>query len=185
MEEVNYTGALLEKALASNELSKSSFYLTGMVKSSQKPGYIAFTSAGCDSWVNIPVAIIEKAQKIGSQGCRDHSHPLMRLTIHQPSSEEGNLFYALLNQTQSNHSHESDDFSLPKDLTRYSAGESFYADHFFDDTNFTSFAPRQPICWGGNRPCRQHGKCEYKCCRTPFGIVCSDLGPARYTTLWF
>ena len=186
MEEVNYTGASLEKALASNELSQPSFYLTGMVKFSQKPGYIAFTSAGCDSWVNIPVSIIEKAQKIGSQGCGDHSHPLMKLTIKQPASEEGNLFYALLNQKQSNYTNEGNDFFSKKDLTPYSYRDNFYTDQFFDESFSFPFIRREPICVGGTRACWPYGRCEYKCCRQPDGsIKCTDLGPAKFTTMWF
>lgn len=139
MKNEKYTGTSLEKALASKELDTPSFFLTGMVKSSKKSGQVSFTLSGCDSWVDIPCEMIESAEHLGIQGCANHSHPLMRITLKQSGTPEGNLLYSLLSQQQTNYSDRRDDPSRHQQV--------FKNDDFLDNAN-------NMACIGGVMYCR-------------------------------
>ena len=95
-EAASLTGAALEQALATGRFEQSAAHLTGMVKPSGKPGHIAFTPSGCDSWVDLPTNMIETAEHIGRQTCRDHSHPLFQLTLKEPKDPQAKLLLALV-----------------------------------------------------------------------------------------
>lgn len=98
----SFTGASLEQALKDDSLSQSGVTLIGMVKLSNKEGYICFTQSGCDSWVDIPVSIIEEAELIGRRACQGHFHAIMKITLKELKSPEGQILSALLAQlTQS------------------------------------------------------------------------------------
>lgn len=98
----SFTGASLEQALKDDTLSQSGVTLVGMVKLSKKEGYICFTQSGCDSWVDIPVSMIEEAELISRRVCQDHSHPIMKIILKELKSSEGQILLALLAQvTQS------------------------------------------------------------------------------------
>jgi len=98
MPEETFTGEALEKALVNDELSRPEVELVGMVKSSDQKAYVSFTMSGCDDWVDIPTGLIERAEKIGWSRCRDHSHPVFKLTFKEPQTPEGRIFSALLAQ---------------------------------------------------------------------------------------
>ena len=87
MKEQKYSGASLEKALKNDSLTESGAVLTGMAKPSDKGGYISFTRNGCDNWIDIPVDLIDEAEQIGQNGCRDHSHPVLRITLKKPKDD--------------------------------------------------------------------------------------------------
>jgi hypothetical protein len=89
-------GAELEKALVNHQFDHASTQLVGMVKASSKQGHIAFTPSGCESWVDLPSDMIETAEHIGHQPCKDHSHPLFRLAIKEPSDPVAKAMLALL-----------------------------------------------------------------------------------------
>jgi hypothetical protein len=93
-----FTGASLEEALRGGALDQpgASVALIGMVKASGKAGYIAFTRAGCDNWVELPTKMIEKAEQRGVSRCRDHSHPIFELVLNVTDSPEAKIFAALL-----------------------------------------------------------------------------------------
>jgi hypothetical protein len=42
--------------------------------------------------------MIEQAEKVGSSQCRDHSHPVFKLTLKESKSAEGQILSALLAQ---------------------------------------------------------------------------------------
>lgn len=98
MQAKTFTGAALEKALKDNSLTHSGVMLTGMVKASQKDGFISFTRSGCDSWVDLPTDMIEQAEQLGQNTCRDHSHTVMRITLKEPKDAEARIIAALLAQ---------------------------------------------------------------------------------------
>ena len=98
MEGRSYDGASLERALKSGELARSAVVLTGMVKASEKSGYICFTRAGCHDWVDMPISLIEHAEPRGHQRCRDHTHPVMEITLKQGKDPEAQILAALLMQ---------------------------------------------------------------------------------------
>jgi hypothetical protein len=43
--------------------------------------------------------MIDEAETIGERGCRDHSHPVVRLRLNEPKSAEGKALLSLLQST--------------------------------------------------------------------------------------
>jgi hypothetical protein len=101
MRDETFTGDALEKALVNDELSQPELELMGMVKASDQKKHISFTTSGCDDWVDVPTSMIEKAERIGSSRCKDHSHPVFKLTLKQPETPEAHILSALLAQRAS------------------------------------------------------------------------------------
>lgn len=95
----SFTGADLEKALKDNTLIGPGIALTGMVKTSEKAGHVRFTRSGCEGWVDLPIAMIEKAEYLGNQPCKDHAHPVMRLTLRESKDPLAQILMALLSQS--------------------------------------------------------------------------------------
>jgi hypothetical protein len=67
-----------------------------MVKESDDQSSIAFTPSGCETWVDIPVSMIERAEHAGHRRCDDHSHPVFRITLKEAKSDQAKVFSALL-----------------------------------------------------------------------------------------
>jgi hypothetical protein len=94
-----FTGERLVQALASGALTpavSAGVTLVGMVKASETPGCVAFTPAGCESWVDVPSSMIESAQHIGERRCDDHRHPVVRMTLKEPANAEARVLHQLL-----------------------------------------------------------------------------------------
>lgn len=94
------SGEGLEKALVEGTLlgattTPGAEPIVGMVKQAAS-GSISFSLVGCDSWVDIPIVLIERAEQIGHQPCRDHSHPLMRITLKATDDPAAKVLGALL-----------------------------------------------------------------------------------------
>jgi hypothetical protein len=98
MEAQVFDGDTLEAALINKTLAAASVDLVGMVKASEKQGYVGFSKAGCESWIDLPVSMIERAVHRGSVSCRDHSHPLFEISLKEPSDPQGKILLALLGQ---------------------------------------------------------------------------------------
>lgn len=98
MPEDMFDGASLEAALADKRFAKAGAELVGMAKPSDRKGYIAFSKAGCETWVDVPSSMIERAVHRGEVRCKDHSHPLFAITLKEPSDPEGKVLIALLAQ---------------------------------------------------------------------------------------
>lgn len=98
MESTAYSGASLEEALKGDAFSKSEIMRIGMVKQSKTPGYISFTGGSCDNWIEIPTDMIERAEQMGSRPCKDHSHPVFRITLKAPKDPQSQIFASLLAQ---------------------------------------------------------------------------------------
>jgi len=100
MENKKFTGQSLEEALKNNRVAAhGGATLTGMVKTSENPGHISFTRTGCDTWVDLPVAMIEEAENIGQHACKGHTHPLMRITLIEAKNPQERVLTALLAQS--------------------------------------------------------------------------------------
>lgn len=94
-----FDGASLEEALLTDSLTTSAaVQLIGMVKPSEVKGFIAFTRAGCDHWMDIPTNMIEKAEHRSTTRCKEHSHPVLALTLKEPKDPEAKILLALLAQ---------------------------------------------------------------------------------------
>lgn len=98
MAKTTLTGRDLEQALKQGKLSQKGAVLTGMAKPSEKDGHIAFTRSGCDAWIDLPTELIEQAEHVGNQTCKDHMHPVVRITLKDSESPEGLLLASLLAQ---------------------------------------------------------------------------------------
>lgn len=61
----------------------------GMVKASDSgDDAIQFSVGGsCDSWMTIPANLIESVEFLRTVGCKDHSHPFVRLHLKHPDPE--------------------------------------------------------------------------------------------------
>jgi hypothetical protein len=92
----SFSGATLEKALKEGALAHTPASLIGMVKPAEKSGHVSFSQADCDAWVDLPIDMIDRADHVGQRPCRDHSHPIMRLTLREPKDPEGRILSALL-----------------------------------------------------------------------------------------
>lgn len=97
-DETKLSGIGLENALREGRLTRPPVHLTGMVKVSEREGYVQFSQAGCDAWVEIPTTLIEQAEHVGYMPCREHSHPQMRITLKSLGNQESEVLLALLAQ---------------------------------------------------------------------------------------
>ena len=72
--------------------------LTGMVKKYEgKEKAIQFApGANCSGWITIPLEFIEDVEVLRIVRCRDHSHPLVKLSLKTPKTPEGKIFLSLL-----------------------------------------------------------------------------------------
>jgi hypothetical protein len=96
MKDKIFSGEELEGALKSEVFEQSEVELIGMVKSSEKPGHIAFARGGCDTWVDIPTKMIEQAEQLGRRPCKDHWHPQFRITLKKSDNPEVRILGELL-----------------------------------------------------------------------------------------
>jgi hypothetical protein len=99
MQEKTFTGASLEQALKNDALTRPVVELVGMVKPSEKGRHVSFTRSGCDSWVDLSTDMIEQAELLDTNACKDHSHPVMRITLKEAEYPEGRVLAALLAQS--------------------------------------------------------------------------------------
>lgn len=92
-----FTGESLLDALKSGEFeSAPGPVVVGMVKESGKKGHIAFTAGGCETWVDLPTAMIEEAEHVGSRPCDDHAHPVFRIRLKESEDPQAKLLAAIL-----------------------------------------------------------------------------------------
>jgi hypothetical protein len=103
MDSKTFTGEQLLAALESGELERESAPIVGMAKKSEKPGCIAFSMGGCEDWIDLPIALLEKAKKpeIGQHPCKDHFHPIVELTFKQSTDPTIQNLLLLLSKQQS------------------------------------------------------------------------------------
>lgn len=101
MKEKTFTGKTLESALndKSFEQVRPDIQLVGMVKKSDKEGYVSFTQSGCGTWVDLPSTMIERAEFIENRTCKDHSHPVMKVVLKHSDNPEYEILLSLLQMT--------------------------------------------------------------------------------------
>jgi len=92
-----FDGAGLEQALAEHRFDQpATGHLVGMVRPSQRKGHVSFAPSGCESWVEVPSAMIDEAEHLGERTCRDHSHPVFRLSLREPADPQAKVLMELL-----------------------------------------------------------------------------------------
>ena len=50
--------------------------------------FIFSLGTSCESWIKIPIEIVEKVEFLGEGSCRDHSHPFIQIHFKEPSVNE-------------------------------------------------------------------------------------------------
>jgi hypothetical protein len=70
---------------------------TGMAKANdQCDDELLFAHASnCENWIRIPLSSILQVEVLDIVPCKDHTHPLVRLHLKRPETEEGILFSSL------------------------------------------------------------------------------------------
>ncbi len=75
------------KQLNAGTLSKP-VTLTGMVKDQDNADVLFFSGSGkCEKWIEIPVDSIEGVEYIEHAQCRDHTHPIVRVSLNLEDSK--------------------------------------------------------------------------------------------------
>lgn len=90
------SGASLERALNEKTFDRPSLEVVGMVKSAEREGFVSVTRTDCESWVELPTDSIEQAEHLGNRRCKNHDHPVFRLSLKAPDNPEAQILAALL-----------------------------------------------------------------------------------------
>jgi hypothetical protein len=96
MPDEHLTGESLEEALRSGDLDGPAHEIVGMVKASEERGQISFSLTDCESWVDLPTDLIQSAVQVGKSACRDHSHPVFRLSLKESDDPAARVLAALM-----------------------------------------------------------------------------------------
>jgi hypothetical protein len=90
------TNEFLSKLSADELEDPTAVKIIGLAKpDDQHPATIHFsTSLACETWFPIPAEIIESIDHLKTVPCRDHQHPLVRVTFKRP--EDGRQDVAFL-----------------------------------------------------------------------------------------
>jgi hypothetical protein len=90
-------GEELTKALREFETGTGPVRLRGFTKPGAAEGQVAFAPEGdCDSWIDLPVALIREAEIVGEARCRDHRHAVTEIELATPSSPDGRVCFEIL-----------------------------------------------------------------------------------------
>lgn len=72
----------------------------GMLKAAEDDQHLMFANgASCTHWTPVPVERIEGIEWISDVPCKDHSHPLVKMTLKTPASEEAMMYASLAQST--------------------------------------------------------------------------------------
>lgn len=96
MAEKTYTGSSLEQALTSGSLERASIELVGMVKASEKVKHISFAKGDCETWIDLPTDLIDQAEHLDQRPCKDHVHPVFKITLKEPKDPTAQILGSLL-----------------------------------------------------------------------------------------
>lgn len=68
----------------------------GMLKAAEDEQHLMFAQGvSCANWTAVPVYLIEGIELISEAPCKDHSHPLVKMTFKTPASEEAQMYASL------------------------------------------------------------------------------------------
>lgn len=85
MERRVFSGSELEEALRSGSLRQRSYQIEAMIHS-EKPGVLV-SLGDCETWVELPLELLESAENIGDRPCRNAIHPVFRIKFKKPSDQ--------------------------------------------------------------------------------------------------
>jgi hypothetical protein len=91
-----YTPAeFIEKLKQPVDSPKTNAFI-GMLQAAQDDRQLLFAmGVSCANWVHVPIERIESIEQITVVPCKDHTHPLVRLTLNAPETEEAMMYAAL------------------------------------------------------------------------------------------
>lgn len=91
-----YSPAEFIERLKNEEFNSKPLIFVGVLKAAEDEQHLMFANgAYCNNWTSIPVDAIESIELISVIPCKDHSHPLVRLTMKEPASEEAKMFASM------------------------------------------------------------------------------------------
>jgi hypothetical protein len=98
----NYSASEFVEKLKSEDFGSASLVYTGMLKNAEDDQHLVFANnMDCSNWTEIPIDIIENIEFMQLVPCKDHKHPLVRMTIKEPTSEEAKMFASLARSVSS------------------------------------------------------------------------------------
>ena len=99
MPESKLSGAELERAINDGRLDmehSSTMTFDALVRKSKKKDHVSLSVAGCDSFVDVPTALIASAEKTGFVMCGDHGYPRMRIALNVSDDPTAQVLSRLL-----------------------------------------------------------------------------------------
>ena len=98
-ESKQYTPAEFRDKLKEEADRPKPIIFVGMIKTAEDDQHMMFAQGvTCTHWTEVPIDRIESIEVISEIPCKDHSHPLVKLRLTAPASEEA-LMYASLAQS--------------------------------------------------------------------------------------
>ncbi|MEV6408819.1 hypothetical protein AB0M58_38775 [Streptomyces bobili] len=87
--------------LTRNELG-STVALAGLINESESDDQYASFVVGteCTDWRRIPLSLIDSIQPVRTISCNDHTHPLVKLRLKEPTSDEARLLMSFVTDVQ-------------------------------------------------------------------------------------
>ena len=95
-----YTPAEFVEKLKSDAAGPRPNVFVGMLKAAGDDQHLMFAhGVSCAHWATVPVDRIESIEQITVVPCKEHSHPLVRLTLKAPETAEAMMYPALAQST--------------------------------------------------------------------------------------
>jgi hypothetical protein len=70
--------------------------MSGLVKPGDDPSTIDFSSTlACERWSPLPLDLVESIDYLRPVACKDHDHPLVRITLKSPDDSRSDLGFLL------------------------------------------------------------------------------------------
>ena len=83
-------GSTLEqflKDLAGNTLGRIEHVAMVKPDDGKSGGLLVAVQPGCERWIPLPAAVIDRVEYLETARCKDHTHPLVRLTLRMPPED--------------------------------------------------------------------------------------------------
>jgi hypothetical protein len=85
-----------------HDVRTSTVTIGGLAKADEKdPSVLLFsTSLSCEAWTPVPTAMVESISELRTVRCKDHSHPLVTLTLKDGATPETAALLAMIQGLQ-------------------------------------------------------------------------------------
>jgi hypothetical protein len=85
MERRVFSGSELEEALRSGSLNQRSYEIEGMVRAPETLNGLEFSLGDCETWVKLPLELIESFDRTGDRPCRNAIYAVFRIKFRELS----------------------------------------------------------------------------------------------------